>query len=117
MCNEHYLIQTVVRARDYLNDKIETALLNLLLNQPGGKIPFTDAGKAQVRTVIDNILDKAVNLGILSGYVATTIPDDISFSDQAARILQDVEWTGYLAGAIHFIVVSGKLTYEDEALS
>lgn len=107
----------VVRARDYLNDRIETGLLNLLLNQPGGKIPFTESGKASVRNVIDGVLSSAVNIGILKGYVPTTIPENTPFADQAARILQDVEWTGYLAGAVHFIVVSGTLTYEDETLA
>lgn len=106
----------IVQLKDWLNDQIETRLLNLLLNQPGGKIPFTTAGKALVKNTVDGVLIEAVGFGGLSGYVPCSIPDATSFADQAARILSQVDWTGYLAGAVHFITPTGVLTYEDATL-
>lgn len=107
----------IIIARDWMNDRIESRLLTLLLNQVGGKIPFTPEGKQKVINVIDGVLQESVNLGILSGYIGTTIPEITSFEDQAHRILDQVKFTGFLAGAIHFINVSGKLTYKDELIN
>ena len=107
----------VVIARDWMNDQIEARLTTLLINQAGGKIPFTNAGKQQVINVVDSVLKLGVDLKILSGYDGTTIPENTPFADQAARILKQVKFTGFLAGAVHFIDISGTLTYEDETLN
>ena len=107
----------VIRSKDFLNNEIEVALLNLLLNQPNGKIAFTPQGKAQVAHTVDGVLKAAVDSGILSGYIPTTIPSSTPFVDQAARILDEVKWVGYLAGAVHFIIVDGVLTYQDAELT
>ena len=108
----------IIRATDWLNDQIEVALLNLLLNQKGGKIPMTDKGIAQVTNTIDTVLKSAADLGILSGYIPASAPDaiDIAFADKVARILENIKWTGYLAGAVHTIVVDGNLTYQQAEL-
>lgn len=108
----------VIRGADWLNDQIEVALLNLLLNQRGGKIPFTPAGMQQVANTIDNVLTTAVNVGFLYGFEKTTVPNygNIAFADKVARILENVNWTGYLAGAVHNIVTNGNLTYADAEL-
>ena len=105
-----------IRGKDYLNDRIETELLNLMLNQVGGKIPNTPKGHQMVVNVIDGVLQAAVELNILSGYIGASVPTNITFADQAARILRDVNWTGYLAGAVHFAIVNGVLTYQDADL-
>jgi len=108
----------ITRAVDFLNDEIEKGLLNLLLNQKGGKIPYTNAGTSLIRSTVDTVLDAAVLSGILSGYTPTTIPDtgDIAFADKVARILKDVKWVGFLAGAVHSIIVDGNLTFEEDVL-
>ena len=106
----------VINAKDWLNDEIETGLLNLLLNQPGGKIVFDNRGKEKVKNVIDSILTRAVELNVLTGYEPTTIPDNTPPADIAARILRDVNWVGYLASAVHFAVVDGVLTYIGQEL-
>jgi len=103
----------VVVGSDWLNDQIEVALLNLLLNQKGGKVSFTEAGA--VISTINSVLDRAVDVGFLSGYIGATMPDyltEIPFSEKVARILDNVKWTGYLAGAVNTIIVNGNLTYE-----
>ncbi len=111
-----YWIDTI-QIVDYLNDAIETDLLNLLLNQAGGKLAFVSGDKDLICNTVNAVLKDAVDNKLLSGYIPCEAPDDVSFSDQAARILDDLEWTGYLAGAIHFIIVDGTLTYSEEELS
>lgn len=104
------------RGKDYINSAIETGLLDLLLNAESG-IPFTKSGTNKIKGVIEGVLIDAVALNILSGYDSVEIPTTIPFSDQVARILDNVTWTGYLAGNIHFVLVNGTLTYTDEELS
>lgn len=108
----------IIRFQDWLNNQIKVDLLNLLLNQKGSKIPNTPNGRAQVANVVDNVLTQAVGFGALAGFVPTTVPseEDISFFDKVNRILNNVKFTAYLAGAIHTIIVDGNLTYADQTL-
>lgn len=108
----------IVIGSDWLNDQIEVAVLNLFLNQKGNKIAYAQPDK--VKSVIDSVLLRAVNVGFLDGYVGAEIPDyitEIPFADKVARILKDVKWTGYLAGAVHFVVINGNLTYQSAELN
>lgn len=108
----------VIRATDYMNDLIETRLLNLELNTSvNGKISFTNPDKTLVANVVDSVLSQCVDLKILTGYEPCSVPDEVPFEDQANRILQGLNWTGYLAGAVNFIVVNGTLTYKDSSLN
>lgn len=108
----------IIRSVDYMNDLIETRLLNLQLNTSvNGKISFTSTDKTLVANVVDSVLAQCVDLKILTGYEPTVVPDEVPFEDQANRILQGLDWTGYLAGAVNFIVVSGTLTYKDSSLN
>jgi hypothetical protein len=109
----------VVRSADWINDQIEVRLLNLFLNKgaSGDKIAFIDSDKQLVLGTINGVLSEAVTRKILSGYVPANIKVAPSFADQATRTLDDIEWIGYLAGAVHFVLVDGTLTYADEALA
>ena len=107
----------VVVGSDWLNDQIEVAVLNLLLNQRGDKIAFTEI--SAVLSVINSVLDRAVDVGFLSGYIPASAPDyltQIPFSEKVDRILDNVKWTGYLSGAINTIIINGNLTYESAEL-
>jgi hypothetical protein len=106
----------IIRGSDWLRDRHEIELLNLLLNQKGGKIAFTDPNK--VLNTIDAVNQKAVEVGFLSGYTPATVPDylTLSFAEKASRVLKDVNWTGYIAGAVHNIITNGNLTYQSEEL-
>lgn len=108
----------IVIGSDWLNDQIEVEVLNLFLNQKGGKISY--AKPAKVKSTIDSVLQRAYNVGFLDGYVGAEIPDyltQIPFSDKVSRILKDIKWTGYLAGAVHFAVINGNLTYQQSELN
>lgn len=106
----------VQQLRDWINDRIETRLLTLLLNQVGGKIQMTEKGARQVYNVIEGVLKEVVDFGGFSGYVMGEVPATFTYEDQVNRILDNVEWTGYIAGAVHFISSRGVMTYETATL-
>ncbi len=109
----------VIRATDWLNNEIEVALLNLLINQKDGKIENTPSGRQVIASTVDEVLNRAVGFNILSGYIPTSVPEDseIPFIDKVNRIVNNVKWTGYLAGAVHRAIVNGNLTYTGQDIS
>lgn len=106
----------IIRGADWLRDQHEIELLNLLLNQKGGKISYAEPNK--VLNTIDAVNQRAVDVGFLNGYTPATVPDylTLSFATKASRVLSDVDWTGYIEGAVHNIVTNGNLTYQSEEL-
>lgn len=108
----------VVRGSDWINNEIEISLMNLLLNARGGKIALTNKGIAKVTNTVNTVLKRSVDLGILESYIPCTAPasSDIPFTDKVERLLDLVQWTGYLAGAINTIFVNGNLTYSQAEL-
>ena len=114
----------VIRFRDWLQEEITTRIFDALVNND--KIPYTDAGIA----IIENQVRSALQLGQERGGIApdevtadnkinlgytVTVPlaASISASQKATRILEGVEFTARLAGAIHAVNVQGSLTYEN----
>jgi hypothetical protein len=106
----------IIRGSDWLRDQHEIELLNLLLNQRGGKISYASPNK--ILNTVDAVNQRAVDIGFLDGYTPATVPDylTLSFADKASRVLKDVNWTGFIAGAVHNIVTNGNLTYQSEEL-
>lgn len=114
----------VIRFRDWLVEEISNRIFTLLVNND--KIPYTDAGITRVEAQIRSALE----LGQARGGIAPTEYDEnhnrnlgftvtvplssqISFGQKASRILEDVEFTARLAGAIHCVEVRGNLTYDN----
>lgn len=106
----------IIRGADWLRDQHEIELLNLLLNQKGGKISYTQP--AVILNTIDAVNQRAVDVGFLSGYTPASVPDylTLSFAEKASRVLNNVNWTGYIAGAVHNVVTNGNLTYQSAEL-
>lgn len=100
--------------RDYLQDRQEVVLLDYLVNLPGSKSSFTKGDLTVIKGLLDGTMEDAVGYKFLKGYDPTFIPDTISFTDQANRLLQNVVTKGYLAGAIHNVVINGTLTYSED---
>jgi hypothetical protein len=102
----------VTRFVDSLQADIEEHVFARLA--ASAKIPFTDAGIA----IIENELRGSLLRGITSGGLAAdpaptvTVPRaaDVDPLDKADRILRDVLFTAVLAGAIHKLVINGRLT-------
>lgn len=105
----------IMRGVDAMKEDMDKSLLDLLLNQRGGKVPMTDAGLNQVRNVMDSVLTRWVNRGFIQANYTITIPAaiNIPFADKASRIVRDIKFEAYLQGAIHRLdPISGNVTYE-----
>lgn len=106
---------------DWLDARITEAVYSLLVKQL--KVPYTEAGIAAVKSAINEPLQVGQNRGGISptafdsddnqigGYVIV-IPalEDIPTADKTNRLLQDVEFTAWLAGAIHAVTINGVVT-------
>lgn len=87
------------------------------------KIPFTDSGIQSIGASMEPSLKTGQNRGGISetsfdddnvqdgGYVIN-LPrrQDLDSNDIALRILRDVSFTAFLAGAIHFVKIRGTVT-------
>jgi hypothetical protein len=102
----------VIRFRDWLVARIQERVASLLAN--ANKVPFTDAGIAQVEAEVRAQLREGVGVGGLSDnpMPKVTVPKakDVSSGDKAARILRNVQFDAVLAGAIHSLVISGTVS-------
>ncbi len=103
-----------IRFNHWMIARIQERVALLLMN--ADKIPFTDAGIAQVvGEVRAQILD-----GIAAGGISTdegeeptvTYPRaaDVSALDKAARTLPDIGFTYTLSGAIHTVTINGVVS-------
>lgn len=114
----------VIRFRDWLQEEITVNVFNLLINSD--KVPYTDAGIA----LIENQIRQALLLGQRRGGIAPTEYDEdnnenlgftiemplaanIPANTKAQRLLEDVNFTARLAGAIHVVEITGSFTYEN----
>lgn len=102
----------VIRFRDWLVARIQERVASLLAN--ANKVPFTDAGIAQVEAEVRAQLREGVGVGGLSEnpMPKVTVPKakDVSSADKAARTLRNVQFDAVLAGAIHSLVISGTVS-------
>lgn len=115
----------VIRFRDWLAEQVKINVVSAMINA-NGKVPYTDDGIQ----IIVTALRQALDLGVARGGIAPaeTDPDDemrvipsyvinaprsasVPFNNKANRILQDVNFTARLAGAIHTVEIKGSLTY------
>lgn len=106
---------------DWLQARIQEAVYALLVNQK--KVPYTEAGMAAIKAEITQPLQIGQNRGGISPtaydsennqiggfYVELPAFEDISSADKAARLLQDVVFVAWLAGAIHAVSIQGTVT-------
>jgi hypothetical protein len=114
----------VIRFRDWLQEEITVNVFNALINRD--KIPYTDEGIAIIEAQIRQALELGVRRGGIApdeydedgntnyGYtISVPLAANISANQKASRVLNDVEFTARLAGAIHVINITGSLTYEN----
>lgn len=102
----------IIRGRDNLKSDLEADLFNILTNQQGTKIPYTDKGINLVKGVVDRRLnDYKVNRNFLSDFTIT-VPkaSDIPQATKITRILEDMSFTATLQGAIQLVDLTGTLT-------
>lgn len=114
----------IIVFQDWLKARITENVFALLVNEP--KVPYTDAGIASIETAVKQILQIGQDNGGISplsfnsnvkppqqiGGYYTTVPilSSIPLIDKTARILKQVNFTAWLAGAIHNVEINGVLT-------
>lgn len=102
----------IIRGADWLEARLTERVYSRLVNLP--KIPFTDAGIAIIEGEVRAQMEDGIAVGFLVADPAPVIfvpkAADVSTVDKAARTLNDVTFTAYLAGAIHKIKIDGVVT-------
>lgn len=106
---------------DWLKARITENVYQLLVSQ--AKVPYTDGGILSIRSRVEEILQVGQDRGGISptafddddvqiGGFYTEVPAlaDIPANDKANRVLNDVKFTAFLAGAIHKVVIDGIVT-------
>lgn len=106
---------------DWQTSLIKTNVFSLFTNTL--KVPYDDKGIAAVGQAVSQSLDQGIFSGlytpitrdkdgnITGGYVIT-LPKaaSVSAADKNNRVLNNVNFTAYLAGAIHSTVINGTVT-------
>lgn len=115
----------VIRFRDWLAEQIKINVVSALINAKG-KVPYTDPGIEVIRTALRQALDLGVTRGgiappeidaeddqrVIPSYVISVPKSSaVPFNNKANRVLQDVNFTARLAGAIHTVEIKGSLSY------
>ena len=114
----------VIRFRDWLQNDMQTRIVNLLVVNP--KVAYIDNGIGLVENqMLASLKDGQKYGGIapteydsdgneIPGYT-TSVPlaADISSTQKASRNLKDCRFSARLAGAIHAVEVKGCLTNEN----
>lgn len=102
----------VIRFRDWLEARIAERIFGTLAASK--KVPFTDKGIAQIEADVKAVLQEGVAVGGLSEDPApkTSVPKaaNVSSADKTARLLRDVKFDAILAGAVHKLKISGKVS-------
>ena len=114
----------VIRFRDFLEEEIKVNVVTAMINR--NKVPYTDGGIAIIEAAIRQALARGQATGGIApteydengnenlGYTVTVpLAATISPNQKASRILEDVQFTARLAGAIHVVEIDGSLTYEN----
>jgi hypothetical protein len=102
----------IIRGVDWLEVRLQEDIYAQLVN--ADKVPYTDPGITAIEGTVKARLSNAIEVGLLAEdpEPVTTVPKsaDILPADKIARTLNNVEFTGTLAGAIHFVNVTGVVT-------
>ena len=106
----------VIMAKDWVQVNIENAIQTLLNNSP--KVPYTDAGIAQLEAATVNVLRAGFNQGIIAEdgdglpLYSTDFPSraETNPADRAQRKYTGATFTFELAGAVHEATIRGTIT-------
>lgn len=103
----------IVRGADDLDETITANGFDLLVNQLGGKVNFTDAGINQVRgTIADGLTEFVGRDFILDDYtIVMPLAADVPTADKIAGVLQNITFEATLVGAIKTIKIIGNLSF------
>ncbi len=102
----------IIRGIDWLQAEVQTNVFALLASKE--KVPFTDGGIDSVRAEVLRALNQGITNQLLAADPAPTVTApkaaDVSPVDKSNRLLPDVNFTATLAGAIHKVIIQGKVS-------
>lgn len=102
----------VTRGLDSLTSDMQSSVFGTLAGAP--KVPYTDPGVAMIETAVRGALKRATDRGILSNNPAFTVTvplvANVSAGDKTTRTLNNVFFTGKLAGAVHSANIQGVVS-------
>lgn len=94
---------------DWLKVNAQADLFGNLINI--AKIPYTDGGIAILEGALRARLQEGVAVGGLASFTVTALKrSEVPTNDRATRRYNGLSFTGQLAGAIHFVTVTGNVT-------
>ena len=98
------------RGIDWLQIRLQERLISLLAQSE--KIPYTDAGIVALENEVRGQLQEAVSNSVIADGYTVTVPEvaDVSATNKANRILNSIDFSATLAGAIHTVVVNGTVS-------
>lgn len=105
----------VIESTHYVKARMTENVFGLLARSP--KIPFTDAGIAQVVHEVETTLKQAFDQGIIASddagkpIYSIQYPkrSELSTNQRASRVLPNVKWSATIAGAVHNVDINGSL--------
>jgi len=108
----------VVRGIDWMKARIQEGIYSLL--NSADKVPFTNAGAAQVGNQIASVLNQATTNGLIAadaegkGIYTITLPNitagDVPLADTLNRLLSGITFAATLASAINKVGIVGRLS-------
>lgn len=100
----------VTRDLDGLTARLQEGVYGVLIANE--KVPFTDAGVSLVLGAVRAALTAEVAAGVLAPGFTVTAPKvaAVSSADKALRTLPDVTFQATLAGAIHNLTITGRVS-------
>lgn len=103
----------VVLGEYWIRFRMEERMQRLALTQD--KIPYTNRGIAMLVSVAEQVLNQAVDMGIIEEgqyRVDYKRREEVDSNEVANRVYDHIIWTAMLQGAIHSGQISGILTYD-----
>jgi len=119
----------VMRGTDDLHGRIQTEVFRALVVEAnkGSKIPYTDAGVAQIKSIVEaeirrsitnNFVAKTIqttddggNVVVLDGYaIEADLVSSVPVNQRAGRQAPDIRFTAVLSSAIHKTIIKGALS-------
>ena len=105
----------VIHGKDWIRLNVEQQIQTLLSTSE--KVPYTDAGIAQIESVVTNVMETAVRNGIIATdadglplYKITALSrSEVAAADRAARKYNGLSFQFELAGAIHEAAIKGEI--------
>lgn len=103
----------VVLGEYWIRFRMEERMQRLALTQD--KIPYTNRGIGMLVSVAEQVLNQAVDMGIVEEgqyRVDYKRREEVDSNEVANRVYNHIIWTAMLQGAIHTGQISGILTYD-----